>query len=91
MRKTVRMAMRSPVNITLPKDLIERLDSVAGSRNRSAFIEEAVRYRIRREEVRRAWEAARGILKGDPRFPTSEAVIDWLRATRSEKTDPGPG
>jgi len=84
------MAIRIPVNVTLPRDLVERLDAVVGARQRSAFVEEAISYRLRREEMRRAWEAARGILKDDPRFPTSEAVIEWLRATRAEKTDPGP-
>jgi predicted transcriptional regulator len=87
----MRMAVRIPVNLTLPSDLVERLDAVVGPRQRSAFVEEAINYRLRREEMRRAWEAARGMLKDDPRFPTSEAVIDWLRATRAENTDPGPG
>lgn len=86
----MRMPVRVPVNMTLPRDLVEQLDEVAGARNRSAFVEEAVRYRLRREQMRLAWEAARGMLNDDPRFPTSEAVVEWLRATRAEKTDPGP-
>ena len=86
----MRMTVRVPVNMTLPKDVVERLDAVVGPRQRSAFVEEAILYRLRREEMRRAWAAARGMLKGDPRFPTSEAVVEWLRATRAEKTDPGP-
>lgn len=89
-RKTMRMTVRVPVNMTLPRDLVEQLDEVAGARNRSAFVEEAVRYRLRREQMRLAWEAARGILKGHPDFPTSEAVQEWVRARRAEKTDPGP-
>ena len=90
MRKDVRMAVRVPVNMTLPKDLVEQLDEIAGPRNRSAFVEDAVRYRLRREQMRRAWENARGILKDHPDFPTSEAVVEWVRARRAEKTDPGP-
>ena len=86
----MRVTVRIPVNMTLPKDLVERLDAVVGPRQRSAFVEEAISYRLRREEMRRAWEAARGMLKDDPRFPTSDAVIEWLRASRAEKTDPGP-
>ena len=84
------MSVRTPVNITLPKDLIDRLDKVAGARNRSAFVEEAVRQRIRREEMRHAWEAARGILRDDPRFPTSDAVAEWVRALRAEHSDSSP-
>jgi predicted transcriptional regulator len=86
----MRMAVRVPVNMTLPRDLVERLDAVVGPRQRSAFVEQAITYRLRREEMRRAWEAARGMLKDDPRFPNSEAVIEWLREIRAEKTDPGP-
>ena len=90
LRKNMRMTLRIPVNMTLPRDLIERLDAVVGPRQRSAFVEEAISYRLRREEMRRAWEAARGMLKDDPRFPTSESVVEWVRALRAEVTDPGP-
>jgi predicted transcriptional regulator len=84
------MAVRVPVNMTLPRDLVDELDEITGARGRSAFVEEAIRYRLRREQMRRAWEAARGMLKDDPRFPTSEAVVEWVRALRAEVTDPGP-
>lgn len=90
MRNTMRMTVRVPVNMTLPRDLVEQLDEVAGARNRSAFVEEAVRYRLRREQMRLAWEAARGSWKDHPDFPTSEAVVEWVRARRAEKSDPGP-
>ncbi|MEP7379248.1 MAG: hypothetical protein ABI725_06740 [Chloroflexota bacterium] len=90
LRKNMRMAVRVPVNMTLPRELVERLDAVVGPRQRSAFVEEAINYRLRREEMRRAWESARGMLKDDPRFPTSDAVVEWVRALRAEKTDPGP-
>ncbi len=85
----MRMTVRIPVNMTLPKELVDRLDRVAGPRNRSAYVEDALLYRLRRDEMRRAWNEARGILKDDPRFPTSVAVVDWVRALRAEKTDPG--
>ena len=85
------MAVRIPVNLTLPEDLVADLDAMAGPRNRSAFVEDAVRYRLRREQMRRAWEDARGVLKGRPEFSSSEAVVDWVRARRSERTDAAGG
>lgn len=86
----MRMTVRIPVNMTLPRDLVERLDAVVGPRQRSAFVEEAINDRLRREEMRRAWESVRGMLRDDPRFPTSDAVVEWVRALRAEQTDPGP-
>ena len=48
MRNAVRMAVRIPVNITLPKSLVEQLDDVAGPRNRSAYIETVLEKQLRR-------------------------------------------
>jgi hypothetical protein len=90
MRKNMRMAMRIPVNMTLPKDLVDQLDEVAGPRGRSAYVEALLEKQLRRERMKSAWEAARGMLKDDPRFSTSDAVVEWVRGLRAEKTDPGP-
>lgn len=90
MRNDVRMSLRIAVNMSLPKNLIDELDEVAGARNRSAFVEDAIRYRLRREQMRRGWESARGSWKDHPDFPTSESVVEWVRARRAESTDPGP-
>ena len=84
------MAVRIATNLSLPKDLVDELDAIAGKRNRSAFVENLLERELRRQRMRRAWEAVRGILKDDPRFPTSEAVVEWVRALRAEETDPGP-
>ncbi len=89
MRKYLRMSVRIPTNLSLPKDLVEELDAIAGKRNRSAYVEAVLEKHLRRERMKQAWEAARGILKDDPRFPTSDAVVEWVRALRAEKTDPG--
>lgn len=84
------MAMRIATNLSLPKDLVEELDAIAGKRNRSAYVEAVLEKQLRRERMRRAWEAARGSWKDHPDFPTSDAVVEWVRARRAEKTDPGP-
>jgi len=90
MRESVRMSVRT--NLLLPEDLVEELDRVAGPRNRSKFVAEAIRYRLKRERLRVAWERSFGVLKAEdyPHWATSEMVVEWVRAMRAEETDPGP-
>jgi len=87
----MRMAMRIAVNMSLPRDLVEELDDVAGPRNRSAFVEGAVRDRLRREQMRRVWQDAAGSLRAEdyPHWSTSEKVQEWVTERRREQTDAG--
>jgi predicted transcriptional regulator len=82
---------RVPVNLSLPEDLIEALDAVAGPRRRSAFAEDALRRAIKREEFRVAGEKYAGSLKAEdyPHWRTSEDVVEWVRMMRAEETDHG--
>jgi metal-responsive CopG/Arc/MetJ family transcriptional regulator len=82
------MAVRSPTNLSLPADLVEQVDEVAGRRNRSAFVEQAIRDRMRREKLRIGMERAFGAWKLEdyPEFATSEDVVRWVRELRAEKT-----
>jgi metal-responsive CopG/Arc/MetJ family transcriptional regulator len=60
-------------HISLPKDLVDEIDRLAGPRGRSKFMEEAVRTRLQREKLSRALvEAAMGPIL-DP-----EAHPQWL-------------
>lgn len=81
-----------PTNLTLPRDLVEELDAVCGPRNRSAFVEEAVRARLKRERLRLAWERSAGAWKGRglPEWDEPDGVANWVHAIRREVTDPGP-
>ncbi len=90
MRHVVRMNVRT--NLLLPADLVEELDQVAGPRNRSRFVADAVRYKLRREKLRQAWEKSFGVLKAEdhPHWATPEKVVEWVRMMRAEETDPGP-
>ncbi len=87
----MRMSMRIAVNMSLPKELVDELDDVAGARNRSAFVEDAVRHRLRREQMRVAWQDAAGSLHAEdyPHWSTSEKVQEWVRERRREQTDVG--
>lgn len=89
MRNTMRMSVRT--NLLLPEDVIEGLDRVAGPRGRSRYVAEAVRERIRRDERWAALRAAAGSWRDHPLFPTSEAVVEWVRAGRAEVSSTGGG
>ena len=88
MRNRMRMAVRT--NLLMPEDLVEALDRVAGPRGRSRYVAEAVRERLRRDERLAAARAAAGSWRDHPLFPTSDAVLDWVRAGRAERTGAGP-
>lgn len=84
--------MHVRTNLLLPKELVEEVDHFAGDRGRSRYVAEALRQRLKRDRLREvidrtagAWSAAEY-----PEFATSELVVEWVRARRSEVTDPGP-
>ena len=79
---------RIPVNLSLPEDLVQALDEVAGSRKRSAFAEEALRRAIKQERFRIAGERYAGSLKAEdyPHWRSSEDVVTWVRMMRAEET-----
>jgi predicted transcriptional regulator len=88
----MRIAMRIATNLMLPADLVAEIDELAGPRNRSRFIEEAARAKLKREQLRVALERSAGAWKAEdyPEFATSEMVVEWVRKIRAEETDPGP-
>lgn len=82
---------RLPTNLSLPRDLVHELDALVGPRNRSAFVEEAIRYRLKRERLRLAFERAYGAWKGKgpPEWDEPDGVANWVRTLRAEETDSG--
>src|SRR5262245_49100876 len=90
-RDSLRLSLRIATNLSLPADLVAEVDVVAGRRQRSAFVEEAVRRALRRERLRLAMTRTAGALRAEhyPHWATSEDVVEWVRQSRSEVTDPG--
>ena len=84
----MRVALRSPTNLSLPDDLVAAVDAVAGRRNRSAFVEGAIRQRLKRERLREAMGRAAGAWSDAdyPEFGTTERVVQWVRERRAEDT-----
>ncbi len=83
--------MNVRTNLLLPKDLVEEVDHFAGERGRSRYVAEALRARVRRDRLREAVAQTAGVLRAEdyPEWSTSEKVVEWVRARRSEVTDPG--
>ena len=90
MRNAQRMAVRMPTNLSLPRDLIRKVDEVAGPRNRSAFVEDAVRSALRREQLRLAVASTSGAWKdrGQSAWDEPDGVVNMgpgpaIRETRA--------
>ena len=83
------MAVRT--NLMLPPELVAEVDRIAGPRNRSRYVAEAVQARLRRDHLKEVWDRSFGILKAEdyPYWATSDMVVEWVRALRAEETDPG--
>lgn len=71
-------------HVILPADLLEAVERAAGPRGRSAFIAEAVREKLQREDLRTAMEEAAGSLdpKDYPAWQTPEAISEWVYRLR---------
>jgi metal-responsive CopG/Arc/MetJ family transcriptional regulator len=84
------MAVRT--NLLLPEALLREVDRFAGPRGRSRFVAEALEAKLKRERLRVAIRDSAGILKAEdyPYWRTSEDVVAWVRARRSEETTQPP-
>jgi metal-responsive CopG/Arc/MetJ family transcriptional regulator len=73
-------------HVVLRDDLVDELDKLVGKRGRSAFINDALEERLRREKLGRAMKAAAGIAKAEdyPEWETPEKVAAWVRKLRRE-------
>ncbi|MEO7119063.1 MAG: ribbon-helix-helix domain-containing protein [Candidatus Limnocylindrales bacterium] len=76
-------------NLTLPEELMHQVDELAGPRGRSAFVADAVAYKVKRERLRRALDVAEGSLIGTSMEMTPEESYAWIRAMRKEGNESG--
>lgn len=73
-------------NLLLPEAVVKSIDRLAGARGRSRYVAEVLQDHLRREERMAALREAEGAWRDHPLFPTSDAVAEWVRAGRAEKT-----
>jgi len=73
-------------HVNLPDDLVKAVDAKAGKGKRSQFIEEAVREKLRIENLLSALRETAGILSTEdhPEWETSEKVAAWVRESRQQ-------
>ncbi len=74
-------------NLTLPEDLMQQVDDLAGPRGRSRYVAEAVAQRVKRDRLGKAIRETAGILVGTSSQMTRDEVTAWVDALRSEETD----
>ncbi len=82
-------------HVMLPDELIATLDQLVDKRKRSAFIEAAIREKLRRERQRRVLRETAGVIRGDapPEWTTPAGTSAWvhaLRALEAERNAPPP-
>lgn len=75
-------------NVTLPADLLTLVDEYAGPRGRSAYVAEAVAYRVKRDRLKRAIEETAGSMVGKPGWRSADEVYRWVRSMRESDWDP---
>jgi metal-responsive CopG/Arc/MetJ family transcriptional regulator len=74
-------------NLTLPADLMDEVDRLAGPRGRSRYVAEAVAQRVRRDRLGKAIGETAGIMRGTSNQMSREEVSAWIVRLRSEETD----
>ncbi len=74
-------------NVTLPKELLDEVDALAGPRGRSQFVAEAVETKVKRERLRKAIDEARGAAIGTASWMTPDEAYRWVRSMREEDND----
>ena len=74
-------------NVTLPAELLDRVDELAGPRGRSRYVAEAVAEKVRRDELGAAIRETAGAMAGKPGQMTPAEVAAWVDELRSEETE----
>jgi metal-responsive CopG/Arc/MetJ family transcriptional regulator len=73
--------------VTLPTTLLREVDELAGPRGRSQFVADAVTWKVKRERLRKALDAAEGVFVGTPSYMTPDEAYRWVRSMREAETD----
>jgi metal-responsive CopG/Arc/MetJ family transcriptional regulator len=77
-------------NVTIPAELLQQVDELAGPRGRSAFVAAAIEARVKRERLRRALDGLKGVYVGTSFWMNPDEAYRWVRDQREDPED-GPG
>lgn len=74
----------------IPEDIVDEVDRLVGPRQRSRFVTEAIREKLARTRLIRAFDQAAGSLADVdiPGWETRESAVQWVRSLRREGDDP---
>ncbi|MBI2918093.1 MAG: hypothetical protein HYY01_08870 [Chloroflexi bacterium] len=77
-------------HLVLSEELVREIDALVGKRQRSRFVEEAARDKLKRERLLKALRETAGILSAEdhPEWATREDVYAWVRKLREQERDP---
>jgi metal-responsive CopG/Arc/MetJ family transcriptional regulator len=74
-------------NLTLPAELMDEVDRLAGPRGRSRYVADAVAQRVRRDRLQRAIRESAGVMRGTSAQMARAEVDAWIDRLRTEETD----
>ena len=83
-RSRTRRRPLARTNLTLPEELLREVDELAGPRGRSQFVADAVTWKVKRERLRRALDAARGVFVGTEWQMSADQAYRWVRSMRED-------
>lgn len=69
-------------NVTLPSELMDEIDEIAGPRGRSAYVAEAVQARLKRDRMRRILDETYGAAVGHSQWKDADEAYRWYRSLR---------
>jgi hypothetical protein len=70
-------------NLTLPVDLLEQIDKVAGPRGRSSYIASVVAKQVRRDLQRKVFEQTFGVMIGKPGWMNPDEALAFAKELRA--------
>jgi metal-responsive CopG/Arc/MetJ family transcriptional regulator len=74
--------------VLLPREALDEIDSLVGTRRRSAFVSEAVLRELRRRRTLNTIRTVAGKLTADyPSWSSPEAVSEWVRDLRADRPE----
>lgn len=72
-------------NVTLPADLLDQVDRLAGERGRSRYVAEAVAQRVRRDALGAAIRETAGAMRGRPGAMTPDEILAFVDDLRRDE------
>lgn len=77
-------------NLTLPADLLEQIDRVAGPRGRSSYIASVMAKQVRRDIQKAVFEKAAGAMIGKPGWMNPDEALAFAKELRASWDRPDP-